>query len=506
MNPIVKLAASALPGEKKYILFAGAGVSKDAGIPTAWDLMIKTAGLLYAADNPVVDPKINLEEWFLNSRYAEMGYSELMNILYPNYPDQQDFLKNYLNSGQIGQSHRGIAELARRGILRAIITANFDHYIEKALEEKGLEVQVISTNEDLKNSEPLIHCKAVRIYKPHGDLGRGALRNTPKDLRRLSPEMEKELIRILSEHGIIVLGYSGRDEGIQKVFMERDYTRYPLFWVNPSPPTGSMKEILDKKSYTYIPCEGASQFIDSYLRVLQNLEQLAPTVGSGPTYVDLEYAFVSSNKPIGPLYSDFLSGIVRDLEQTRPDFSKFAEYDEAILDQIDKGKNISYRFIQAALLASKYANIDAVIAIYSSFGNTLRLYEVPDGFVGSYRLTDFDGFKFLVYEMFVSFVACLIKYERWEIIGQTLREDLFVETREESGYVPFSRISSGVESLDKIRNKRLRLGRLSVMADLLKDRFTLSELSQLLRHNEFMEADYFLFARTVCHEDDPQYL
>lgn len=29
MNPIVKLAASALPGEKKYVLFAGAGGGKN---------------------------------------------------------------------------------------------------------------------------------------------------------------------------------------------------------------------------------------------------------------------------------------------------------------------------------------------------------------------------------------------------------------------------------------------------------------------------------------------
>jgi NAD-dependent SIR2 family protein deacetylase len=36
MNPFVKLAATAQPGEKKFILFAGAGLSKDAGIPTAW--------------------------------------------------------------------------------------------------------------------------------------------------------------------------------------------------------------------------------------------------------------------------------------------------------------------------------------------------------------------------------------------------------------------------------------------------------------------------------------
>jgi hypothetical protein len=46
------LIANALPGEKKYILFTGAGISKDAGVPTTWDLMLKTAGLLYVADNP----------------------------------------------------------------------------------------------------------------------------------------------------------------------------------------------------------------------------------------------------------------------------------------------------------------------------------------------------------------------------------------------------------------------------------------------------------------------
>ena len=180
MNPIVKLAASAQPGEKKYILFAGAGVSKDAGIPTAWDLMLKTAGLLYAADTLNPDPNVSLEDWFVKSKYAEMEYAELMNVLYPNYPDQQAFLKMYLDSGKVGRAHKGIAELARRGIIRAIVTTNFDHYIEKAIEEKGLGVQTISTDEDLKNSEPLIHCKVVRVYKPHGDLGHGALKHSQR--------------------------------------------------------------------------------------------------------------------------------------------------------------------------------------------------------------------------------------------------------------------------------------------------------------------------------------
>ena len=506
MNPIVKLAASGLPGEKKYILLAGAGVSKDAGIPTAWDLMLKTAGLLYASETETIDPNINLEDWFIKSKYAQMGYSELIEKLYPSYPDQQDFLKGYLDKYEIGQAHKGIAELARRGIIRAVITTNFDHYIEKALVEKGLGIQVISTDEDLRNSEPLIHCKAVRIYKPHGNLGHGALRNTPKDLEELSPLMEKELIRVLSEHGVMVLGYSGRDRGIQKVLKERSYTYYPLFWVNPSPPEGEIEDLLKTKEFTYIPCTGASQFINDFLQLLERLKELAPEAGAGPTISDVKYAFSSSKEPIAPLYSDYLKNILNDLERTRPDFSKFAEYDEAIVAQIKDGIPISYCFIEAELLASKYRSVEAIEVTYSFFGNVLKLYDVPDGFSGSFHREDFDGFKFLGFEMFVSLIAALIKYGHWDVIGDILSNDLFIEKKYESKYVPFLRISQYTRSLDEMRNKRLNLRRITVMGDLYKERFTESELSKLLTHKEFLEADYFLFMRTVSHEDNLEYL
>lgn len=66
-----------------------------------------------------------------------MTYSELMEKNYPKIADQQSFLKQFLGKYQVGKSHKGIAELARRGVIQAIITTNFDKYIEKALEEIG---------------------------------------------------------------------------------------------------------------------------------------------------------------------------------------------------------------------------------------------------------------------------------------------------------------------------------------------------------------------------------
>ena len=93
MIPIIKLAASALPGEKKFILFAGAGVSKDAGVPTAWELMLKTAKIFYAQDNKGDISDLDLQEWFKSSKYPQLEYSELIRELYPTSSEQQSSLR-----------------------------------------------------------------------------------------------------------------------------------------------------------------------------------------------------------------------------------------------------------------------------------------------------------------------------------------------------------------------------------------------------------------------------
>lgn len=501
MNPIVKLAASALPGEKKYILFVGAGVSKDAGVPTAWDLMLKTAGVLYAADQPEGDPDIDLEKWFIESKYSKMQYADLIGTLYPHYPEQQQFLEGYLNGHDVGEAHVAIAELARRGIIRAVITTNFDHYIEKALEAINKDVQVISTEEDLENSEPLIHCKKIRLYKPHGTLGKGALKNTPADLEHLSPLMREELIRVLSEHGVIVLGYSGGDKGIVEVFKSRKTSHYPLFWVDPRYPSGDIEEIFKDERNNFIPCVGASQFINDFLRLQERINELAPAIGQGPTILDLRVAFSSGRDPVAPLYLEYLNRIKIDIQRNYPDFSTHDEYDDAIVEQINASTSISYRFIEAVLLASRYKDKETLKTIYDYFGKFLELYSNPDGFSGSYRVCDFDGNKFLVYEMFVSFIAALIKYDNWDIIGQLLSEDLFLDKKSSGGYKSFDRISKPLPSLDQIRNQRLRLNKTSVTADLIKERYDGAQLGQLITHRDFLEADYFLFLKSLCDKD-----
>src|SRR5439155_3432549 len=216
MNPLVKLAASAVPGENKFVLFAGAGISKDAGLPTSWDLMLETASHLRAVEDE--QGAEDLETWFLKSKYAQMPYAELVGTLFPTSVEQQNFIRDKLRANAPGEAHQLIAQLARQGVIRCVITTNFDGLIEQALESAGLTVQVIANDDDLNNSEPLIQCKSFRVYKPHGTMGVGHLWNTPADVQQLSTEMEAELSRVLREQGLSVVGYSGADEGIRRIF------------------------------------------------------------------------------------------------------------------------------------------------------------------------------------------------------------------------------------------------------------------------------------------------
>ena len=152
--------------------------------------MLATASRLMAGEQG--DFNDNPETWFKKSQYSQLSYPELIGSLFTTAVEQQQFMREQLKAEKPGNAHRLAADLAQMGVIRCAITTNFDPLLEQAIEEAGLNVQVIANEDDLHDSEPLIHCKAFRVYKPHGTLGVGRIRNTPADLNQLSPEMEDE--------------------------------------------------------------------------------------------------------------------------------------------------------------------------------------------------------------------------------------------------------------------------------------------------------------------------
>src|SRR5439155_12342944 len=104
-------------------------------------------------------------------------------------------------------AHRAIAELAKDGYLRLIITTNFDRLLEKAMEEIGLTPTVITTADQIAGAIPLPHA-GITIIKLHGDYLDTRIKNTAKELARYNPKLSALLDRILDEYGLIICGWS----------------------------------------------------------------------------------------------------------------------------------------------------------------------------------------------------------------------------------------------------------------------------------------------------------
>src|SRR5688572_21620548 len=96
LPPMVRLAVSASPGEAKYVCLAGAGLSKDAGLPTAWDLMLETAAFLKAGEPE--SSESDVEAWFLSSRFKDMSYTELIGGMFASSVEQQNFIRDKLRA------------------------------------------------------------------------------------------------------------------------------------------------------------------------------------------------------------------------------------------------------------------------------------------------------------------------------------------------------------------------------------------------------------------------
>ena len=70
----------------------------------------------------------------------------------------------------------------------------------------------------------------LRIYKIHGTIEKGRIRNTEKDLEDLDDGIGIDFLRIIDTHGVIVLGYSGHDKAVMDIFEKREFRDLGFYW------------------------------------------------------------------------------------------------------------------------------------------------------------------------------------------------------------------------------------------------------------------------------------
>lgn len=217
--------------------FLGAGTSRTAGMPTAtdiiWDLKvnyycreenqdIKTHDI----NNESVKRRIQL---YMDSKgfptlWSAEEYSHFFEITFgKDYKEQKKYLIEKLNNDKISLNigHRALAALISMNKARILFTTNFDEVIEHAYAKVTEKVLSAYHLEGSYSTVDALNAERFPIYaKIHGDFKYDSVKNLADDLLTNDKEIQKCFLAASNRYGIVISGYSGRDNNVMSMLYE----------------------------------------------------------------------------------------------------------------------------------------------------------------------------------------------------------------------------------------------------------------------------------------------
>jgi len=222
------------------------------------------------------------------------------------------------------------------------------------------------------------------------------------------------------------------------------------------------------------------------------LDEATPSLETTPRYRRALEAVRESRPYCAGALKEYFETFARNLERFR--ITKDSEeFDEKVTRSIEAFIPYRNEALEIFLALAQYRNSEESWESVHKFFEALIPYLDRPETVTHYQEWDWDNFRFIVHEMFLYAVASLLRYECFTGVAHLVRQHYYVDTnarRGQEAMVTYSEIRQHLDSLEH-RNKRLKLRRLSLHADLLSQRSKTSPLS----FQHLMQADFVLFMR-----------
>ena len=235
----------------------GAGASASAGVPTAADMIVDFKARLFSAHTNIPRAEVDLSDPLWEERitshfdgahgFPPKGdpgeYSAAFEAAYSLAPDRRSYIENAAKKGSPSFGHRVLASFISEDLIRCLFTTNFDPLLEKAtsvtddlLPPDRQAHLAVSALDSMERAERCLREDAwPLLVKLHGDYQSEHLKNTAQELQTQDERLRRVLINGLTRFGLVVIGYSGRDDSIMDALDEavgRDGS-FPsgLWWV-----------------------------------------------------------------------------------------------------------------------------------------------------------------------------------------------------------------------------------------------------------------------------------
>jgi NAD-dependent SIR2 family protein deacetylase len=276
----------------------GAGASAAAGIPTAWDMIWEFKQQLYVSQRRVspkqvadlANPAVRRElQVFIDGignlppPGAPDEYAALFEAVYPSEADRRTYIASKVSGAKPSYGHVALATMMRSGRVRLVWTTNFDPLIAdgcaKVYGGTG-QLTIVAIETGGIGRHVIDEGRWPVEVKLHGDFRSRRLKNTGDELREQDARLRALLIDSCSRWGLVVTGYSGRDDSIMDTLeaaLERDAS-FPsgLFWLHrgEDPPLPRVQRLLAAAAGMGV--DGGLVPIENFDETLRDLVRLAP--------------------------------------------------------------------------------------------------------------------------------------------------------------------------------------------------------------------------------------
>ena len=283
IEKLTTLAFSMYFNKGAYALLLGSGISRSAGIPSGWEVEEKLIQML--GDLQKVYGVKDWHQWYKERYGGPASYSSLLGELATTPTERESLMKPFFEpteeereSGkkEPTKAHRAIAQLAKEGYIRVILTTNFDRLLEMALEAEGVTPQVITHEGDIAQRTPLVHSDRPTIVKINGDYMDCKFRNTTEELDEYPEEMKQYLQRIFEDYGLVTCGWSGDwDKGLIRLMEGAPHPRYSSFFTSVGEAGAGLKSLSLSREGETMLIKGADELFSELCEQVMALKELA---------------------------------------------------------------------------------------------------------------------------------------------------------------------------------------------------------------------------------------
>ena len=202
--------------QKKFCFVLGAGASRSSGIPTGQELVNRWEEDMQernADEHEAWKKRLGITDTNKDQHYSDY-YEEY--FLEPE--DGYNYLKGEMADAMPSAGYVVLAYLLCQTPHKVVITTNFDHLVEKAVNEYAHTIPLVIGHEAIAHHVPSQITDPV-VFKIHNDLLLKP-KSVKRDLKILPEEWKAPLERVFREYHPIFIGYAGNDPSLMDFLLE----------------------------------------------------------------------------------------------------------------------------------------------------------------------------------------------------------------------------------------------------------------------------------------------